>query len=380
MSLPATPSPRPVAASPEPGSPVVSLARALAIGAVAGLLVGWFAGRVYGFEATPARLLDHMLKGTLYGLALSATEHVLGSWLRAIVPLRSGRAVAIHVAAQVTAALAAFSAVTLILVRVAGIELPFAVLAFIALLAVSITAVSNSVHSLAALHQRIQESERSAAEAELRALRAQINPHFLFNSLNSIASLIRTRPPEAEAVTENLADLFRYSLRASTLPTVSLADEVESVEIYLAIEQARFRERLAISIVVPEELLRAQVPSLVLQPLVENAVKHGVQQTLDCCRVELRAERDGEHVRVEVSDTGPGFASTDLETALDGGTGLRNVRGRLRHAFGETAALRILPRGVEIRFPLQPAGDKAGTGGASAAPFGITKGPRAPGR
>jgi LytS/YehU family sensor histidine kinase len=168
-------------------------------------------------------------------------------------------------------------------------------------------------------------------------------------------------------MTENLAELFRYSLRASTMPAATLLDEMESVEIYLAIEKARFGERLAVAIDVPEELHRAEVPSLILQPLVENAVKHGMQQTLDGCRIELQAEREGgqrggDQVRIRVTDTGPGFASTDLETVLAKGTGLGNVRARLRHLFGDAALLRILPQGVEIGFPLRLAGTVAERG------------------
>jgi signal transduction histidine kinase len=332
---------------------LLALARALAIGALAGVAVGWFANRTFGLEATPALGLYCMGLGMLYALALAATELAMAHWLRELVPLRSGLAVAIHVGAQATAALAAFSAVTVLLDRVAGVELPFPVLAFIALLAVAIASVSHSVTSLSTLHRRMQESERLAAEAELRALRAQINPHFLFNSLNSIACFIRSRPAEAEAVTENLAELFRYSLRASAQPAVTLADELESVQTYLAIEKARFRERLLVSVHASEQLRGARVPSLLLQPLVENAVKHGMQQSLDECRIEVRAECDQGEVRVGVTDSGPGFTSTDLDTVLGRGTGLANVRDRLRHLFGEAASLSILPQGVEVRFPLQ---------------------------
>lgn len=338
---------------------LVTLARTLAIGALAGAAAGWFVTRTYGAGALPAPWLYCTGLGVIYGLGLSATELGLARWLRAAAPLRSRKAVAFHVAVQAAGALAAFSVITVALHEIGRVEFPFPVLAFIGLLAVSIASVSHSVTSLTALHRRIQESEKSAAEAELRALRAQINPHFLFNSLNSIACYIRSRPAEAEAMTENLAELFRYSLRASILPAATLADEMESVEIYLAIERARFGERLEVSIDVPEELRRTEVPSLILQPLVENAIKHGMQQTLDRCRIEVRAQRDGDQVKIRVTDTGPGFSSTDLETALGKGTGLGNVRARLLHLFGDGSSLRILPQGVEIGFPLRLASGAA---------------------
>jgi signal transduction histidine kinase len=332
---------------------LLALTKALALGALAGVAVGWFVAGTFPQRSGPAHWLLCVGMGMLYALALAGTELAMAHWLRGSVPLRSPGAVAVHVGGQALAALAAFTAVSVLLTRVAGFHLPFPVLAFIALLAVGIAAVSHSVASLGALHREIQASERSAAEAELRALRAQVNPHFLFNSLNSIACFIRSRPAEAEAVTENLAELFRYSLRASQLPAVTLADELASVETYLAIERARFGERLQVVVEAAEELRAARVPSLLLQPLVENAVKHGVQQSLDGCRIEVRAERTGQGVRVRVTDSGPGFATTDLAAVTARGTGLANVRDRLRHLFGGGAGVLILPQGVEVVFPLQ---------------------------
>jgi signal transduction histidine kinase len=333
-----------------------ALARALVLGVLAGVAVGWFVSGTFPERSGAAHWLFCVGMGMLYALALAATELTMGRWLRDTVPLRSPRAVAVHVGGQALAALAAFSTVSVLLTRGAGVYLPFPVLAFIGLLAVAIVAVSHSVTSLGSLHRQIQATERAAAEAELRALRAQINPHFLFNSLNSIACFVRSRPAEAEAVTENLAELFRYSLRASQLPAVTLEEELVSVQTYLAIERARFGARLQVAVEAPEELRTARVPSLLLQPLVENAVKHGVQQSLDDCAIEVRAERAGEEVRVRVTDSGPGFTATDLEAVIARGTGLGNVRERLRHLFGAAASLRILPQGVEVSFPLELAG------------------------
>lgn len=205
-------------------------------------------------------------------------------------------------------------------------------------------------------YRQLRDAQQSILTAELRALRAQINPHFLFNTLNSIAALIRSRPAEAEGVTEKLADLFRYTLRASDHPTVTLAEDLDATQFYIDIEQARFPERLHVSVEVPAELRAAQVPSLLLQPLVENAVKHGVAKTEGPCAVLVRAERTGDTLCLQVRDTGPGFASTDLDTVLCNGCGLTNVRDRLQLLFGKgNTHLLLLPDGVELHFPYAPA-------------------------
>jgi hypothetical protein len=207
-----------------PARSLVVLVRALVVGALAGAAVGWFITRTYGDDVLPSPWLYCTGMGMLYAVGLSATELAMARWLRAVAPLRSEVAVALHVTMQAAAALATFCVVTALLQWLGGVSFPFPVLAFVGLLALAIVSVSHSVKSLTALHRRMQESERSAAEAELRALRAQINPHFLFNSLNSIACYVRSRPAAAEAMTENLAELFRYSLRASTMPAATLLD------------------------------------------------------------------------------------------------------------------------------------------------------------
>jgi signal transduction histidine kinase len=199
------------------------------------------------------------------------------------------------------------------------------------------------------------EAERARSDAELRALRAQINPHFLFNTLNTIAALIRVRPSEAEGTTEDLADLFRYTLRASKHPTVPLADEWAATQRYLDIEQTRFRDRLRVSADLDPDVDDAQVPSLILQPLAENAVKHGVAVTNEPCCVRMCAQREGDTVTIAVHDTGPGFDTTDADAVLERGTGLANVRDRLQRTFGDAAALTLHPNGVVLRLPYRPA-------------------------
>jgi len=179
------------------------------------------------------------------------------------------------------------------------------------------------------------------AEAELRALRAQINPHFLFNSLNTIASLIASNPDIAEDTTTRLADVFRYALHASERAEVTLGEELAFLRTYLGIERTRFGDRLRVVDSIGPGLEAARVPSLLLQPLVENAVRHAVAPRHEGGCVTLSAARDGDLLTLEVRDDGPGFdpAPTPPPTE-DGGFGLHSVRERLR-AAGPPHALAI---------------------------------------
>lgn len=190
-------------------------------------------------------------------------------------------------------------------------------------------------------------------QAELRALRAQIHPHFLFNALNTIAALIHTRPAEAEAVVEELAGLFRYMLHASQRSMVSLDTEIDCIKQYLAVEQARFQDRLEVYLEIPEMLRKARVPSLFLQPLVENAVKHGVNNIEGTCTIKVEAHKHKRHIQIRVCDTGPGFDTTDTDLIFKRGHGLVNVRDRLHLLFGTQATVTLLHNGVELKFPYQ---------------------------
>ena len=266
-------------------------------------------------------------------------------------PLRSALDVARHAGALVATTFAAFTLVTAALRVVDGQATPLPVFLLIAAVAASSTAVLSTVVYGAVAVQRLRASEAAAVAAELRALRAQINPHFLFNALNTIAALVRTRPEAAERVTEDLADLFRYSLTASDRAAVSLAEEIASVRLFLDIEQARYGDDLSVEIDVPDELASTPVPSLVLQPLVENAVKHGVRtrEGRGTVRVEARAEA-GDLV-IRVADTGPGFGGASIDDLLGRGTGLTNVAERLRAAGAELAIDDAPGGGLVLRFP-----------------------------
>ena len=194
--------------------------------------------------------------------------------------------------------------------------------------------------------QLAQELSLHASRSELKALRAQINPHFLFNALNAIAGLIHRNPRAADRTIEQLADVFRYALRGAESEWASLGDEVEFVGAYLDVERARFGDRLQADVSIAPEVRDARVPTMAVQTLVENAVKHGLSELRGPATVQVTARRDGGRLVVAVIDNGPGFskaalAAKDAAPGARGGYGLSNIRQRLDGYFGSDAALTI---------------------------------------
>jgi len=199
-------------------------------------------------------------------------------------------------------------------------------------------------------YDKYRDRERVAArlevslfEARLHALELQIQPHFLFNTLNSISALVRTaRDRDAVTMIAGLSDLLRYSLDHAGEQRVSLAAELAITERYLEIERLRFPDRMAFEIDVAAVLLRAAVPTLVLQPLAENAIRHGVARVAAPGRVRIRAYRDGNRLCLEVFNTGT------LAVDRRAGVGLRNTMDRLRHLYGSDHSfeLRAVDGGV----------------------------------
>jgi two-component sensor histidine kinase len=192
--------------------------------------------------------------------------------------------------------------------------------------------------------EREQELRWLASRAELKALRAQINPHFLFNALNAIAGLIQDQPQLADETVEQLAHVFRYTLRKSEKEWVRLDEEIEFVSAYLRVEQARFGQRLRVELNVDPAAAAIPVPAMSIQPLVENAIKHGVSAIESRGVVGLRVMLKGEALWVEVFDNGPGFAPDfSMAASVNGsappGYGLRNVIERLRGYYGDQARL-----------------------------------------
>jgi LytS/YehU family sensor histidine kinase len=191
--------------------------------------------------------------------------------------------------------------------------------------------------------KRERELVLNANRSELKALRAQVNPHFLFNALNTIASLIPRHPDRAEKTIEQLAEMFRYTLRGSDREWVTLDEELEAVRAYLDVERERFGDRLAVRIASSEAARKMHIPAMAVQTLVENAVKHGAGAIRTQAVVEIEASVCSDALSIVVRDNGPGFPPAAMEglPASNGGYGLRNVRERLQGHFGDAAGLHI---------------------------------------
>ena len=191
----------------------------------------------------------------------------------------------------------------------------------------------SSATRLRAAERRAAGAERDAQEAQLRALRYQVNPHFLFNTLNSLSSLVMARrDEEAEAMIVNLSAFFRSSLALDPSEDITLAQEIEFQQLYLDIEKLRFPRRLDVRIEVPADLRGARVPPLILQPLVENAIKHGVARTAEPVRLTIAArEEDAQLILTVENDRGPAEAAGSEHGT---GVGLVNVCERLAARFG----------------------------------------------
>jgi LytS/YehU family sensor histidine kinase len=215
----------------------------------------------------------------------------------------------------------------------------------------------SSATRLRAAERRAAGAERDAQAAQLRALRYQVNPHFLFNTLNSLSSLVMARrDEEAEAMIVNLSTFFRSSLTLDPGEDVSLGQEIEFQQLYLDIEKLRFPRRLEVCAEIPAELRAARVPPLILQPLVENAIKHGVARTPSPVRLTIAArEEDGQLILTVENDRGPAEPAGGEQGT---GVGLVNVCERLAARFGGAAACEHgpLPGGgwrVTLTMPLE---------------------------
>lgn len=207
--------------------------------------------------------------------------------------------------------------------------------------------------------QQARELSLHASRSELKALRAQINPHFLFNALNAIAGLIHKDPARADQTVEQLAEVFRYTLRRSEDEWARLSDELEFVRAYLEVEQARFGKRLRFSVSMDEASTGARIPTMMVQTLVENAVKHGIASVRGPATIEVDAKLRGDRLRVQVIDNGPGFGNEEpSDHRGSGGYGLKNIRQRLAGYFAENASLTVERSGsdslttVSIEIPV----------------------------
>ncbi|MEJ2410757.1 MAG: histidine kinase [Novosphingobium sp.] len=207
-----------------------------------------------------------------------------------------------------------------------------------------------------AAERREGEYRRAAEAAELRSLRYQVNPHFLFNTLNSLSALVMTgRKEDAEEMIQTLSTFYRRTLSGDPTNDLRLVDEIELQKLYFAIEAVRFPNRLLTRIDIDPEAVDAMVPGMILQPIVENSVKYAVAATMQPVTVTIKAAREGGQLVIAVSDDGPGTGRSKAEGC---GIGLNNVRDRLRARFGQAGRLTVGKRaegGFEavLRMPLE---------------------------
>ena len=217
-------------------------------------------------------------------------------------------------------------------------------------------------------YQRSRERELQASalatelvRTRLEVLRMQLNPHFLFNTLHTISALIHDNPDDADRIVARLSELLRVSLEQSDSQEVPLWQELSFLERYLQIEQTRFQDRLAVEMEVESGLDNVLVPSLILQPLVENAIRHGIEPREDTGRVKIGARRLNGMLELKVSDNGPGLPEAEVAPRREG-VGLSNTRSRLSHLYGADHRFELTPAsggGLEARL-LIPCRTEAG--------------------
>lgn len=215
--------------------------------------------------------------------------------------------------------------------------------------------VSGIAHAVFYQHT-MRAREAQFADARMAALTSQLQPHFLFNALNTIAAYVHQRPEVAERMIVDLSALLRYSVDRDHAALVALDDEIEIAEAYLAIQRNRFADRLQVAVEVDPAARDAAVPPFLLQPLLENAVQHGLAPQDGACALVITACRVADEVVVTVGDDGVGVCAE-----RSGGLGLRNVRARLAQVYGATAALTLAPRDgggtdATIRLPYRRVG------------------------
>jgi sensor histidine kinase YesM len=197
---------------------------------------------------------------------------------------------------------------------------------------------------------RIERAEREATLANLRALQAQIEPHFLFNTLANVSSLIDREPATARLMLESFIRFLRASLAATRREQTTLAEEAELIASFLQVLAVRMGDRLRHRVTVSPEAAAYELPPMLLQPVVENAIRHGLEPKVEGGEVAVDARRDGEHMVIDISDTGVGFGA-----ATRGGVGLANLRERLKLLYGDRAALTIgenSPAGTRVTLRL----------------------------
>jgi two-component system, LytTR family, sensor kinase len=220
----------------------------------------------------------------------------------------------------------------------------------------TIIALSYAMHYSRESHARaVKEAqlETRLVEARLRTLEAELHPHFLFNTLHAISSLVHTNPDSADRMISRLSDLLRLTFDRSGSAGVSLQEELEFLQKYLEIEQTRFQDRLSVHFDIDPDTLDAEVPRLILQPLVENAIKHGVSPKPGSGLVQIASRRQNDKLWIEVSDNGVGL-SAGARARLRSGVGLSNTRDRLQCLYGPAHRIEFSDesKGLAVRLEI----------------------------
>jgi signal transduction histidine kinase len=280
---------------------------------------------MYPKESFPQLILLNILQNLVWGVAGLGIIALANRWPLEKVGLEQWRILLIHLFSSVAIAVAGLVVVWVIAILFTEPESRTKMLAaplkgfrrffsmYFHVNLVLMWAVLGGFHGWR-IHRRLRERELEAAhlgarlaQAQNQALRMQLQPHFLFNTLNSISALIHSDPESADLMLSRLADLLRQTLESGAAQEVSLRQELAFSQGYLAIERIRFQDRLTVDLAIPPECLEARVPSFILQPLVENAIKHGVADLARPSRIQVRAIRDGDALVLEVEDDGKGF-------------------------------------------------------------------------
>jgi LytS/YehU family sensor histidine kinase len=221
----------------------------------------------------------------------------------------------------------------------------------------AVVGISTAIDSRRRLREasiRRADLERDLALVQVQSIKMQVQPHFLFNTLHAVNVLIERDPQTAAKMITRLGDLLRHTLSRATVAEVPLREELEVLMLYLEIEKTRFRDRLTVHVDVPEDLLDAMVPDLILQPLAENAIKHGIGSDTAAGSITVAARRDGTMLELSMADSGTGPALAKSIT----GVGLSTVRGRLGRLYGDRQSFSLgVERGAgciaRVRLPLR---------------------------
>ena len=383
MLHPATVADRPPVDHPDPGGS--TLAESAASSRRSQLIFIYGTGLAIGLQSGLMNYaLWRKLPSALFvvGASLLFATLMLVLWQR-VLPRFSRLPLARRVVAQAAISTLAFAALSIVLMELRGVVLAessllfpyhgpdvtitiaaqtirhaplvFSLIPILPVVLICVVGFHQHWWRIVRLQNRQEALRELAVSAQLAALRAQVNPHFLFNSLNSIAQLIATDPRKAEACVERLAEIYRYLLHRAEADFVSLAEELSVAESYLEIERARFGDALLVEEHIDARARDLLLPSLILQPLVENAVKHGISPKVGGGRVTIEARILDGDLRLAVRDTGVGLG--DRGAIFEHGVGLRNVRDRLLRLYGADYAPEVVSEPgagttVTLRIPV----------------------------